>query len=298
MSVVEKNEEITVEQLSAENKKLLENYNLLNLTLNAVKEENEQSKQESMSRLQVITELREKVDTLQRALDKSQAELSGCQERQMTILAELNRLKEAVMDSNNKQTSEETATGDGNTGLTVSRTVTTLNAATNTQHTPLGQLSLNAGSMRSIPAPSKVTLDDHKKKDNRLVELRRITKEYMNVSDEEAQSRLYKLQKTMIHVVSDLKKYMSDRNENINKSWKSIDMSTQRVAFEMVETEAASLGVPLDMCIGYWGARRLISKSWANALRRVKKDTTPESGKYIYYNVSMEILIILTKQFL
>ncbi|KAI8075946.1 uncharacterized protein B0P05DRAFT_638536 [Gilbertella persicaria] len=124
---------------------------------------------------------------------------------------------------------------------------------------------------RSIPAPSKVLIDEQKKKDNRLLELRRITQHVMQVSEDEAKLRLHKLQKTMIHVVADLKKLMRQKKEATNKSWKAIDVNTQRVAFELVEREATAIGVPLTMCIGYWGARRLISKSWANALRTTKK---------------------------
>jgi uncharacterized protein YukE len=255
----------TIDNLSLENNKLVNNYVQLTAQLEAVKAENAELRKESTTTAQTITELREKTDVLQQALAKSQLELSTFQERQTTILAELNRLKEAVMDSNNLMKSNDDVPSTDTVGSSDA----------------LAILSMGVGSasMRSIPAPSKVMLEDQKKKDNRLVELKRITKEFMNINDQEANLRLYKLQKTMIHVVADLKKYMQERNEDISKSWKSIELSTQRVAFDMVETEAVSLGVPLNMCIGYWGARRLISKSWANALRTTKKHIKSPSSK-------------------
>ncbi|CEP16260.1 hypothetical protein [Parasitella parasitica] len=240
---------------------ITEDYSTLKLTLNAIRDENTALKQDNLQITETINQLRQTVDELQKSLAVAQRDLAAYDERHATILSELNGLKESIMDSNR--------------GLQPPMLSSYLVV------TDKDNAAATASSQRSIPAPSKVLLDENKKKDNRLVELRRITKEYMNVSDEEAGLRLYKLQKTMIHVVSDLKKYMVTKREDINKSWKSIDISTQRVAFEMVEKEACSLGVPLNMCIGYWGARRLISKSWANALRTSKKHvgTGPETGE-------------------
>lgn len=216
--------------------------------LDTLVEENKAIKQENQSMMNTIQRLVKQVDQLQSSFNTSQQVIATYDERHATILSELNSVKESMMDIYPQKQVQQPAL---------------------TEET----------SMRSIPAPSKVMIDEQKKKDNRLVELRRITKEYMHVDDGEAALRLYKLQKTMIHVVADLKKYMKSRGEDISKSWKSIDMSTQRVAFEMVEREATSLGVPLNMCIGYWGARRLISKSWANALRTTKKHIKTREGK-------------------
>ncbi|KAI7901267.1 uncharacterized protein BX663DRAFT_487839 [Cokeromyces recurvatus] len=238
-----------VDRLTKDNEKLKQDYTIIQQTLTLLKDENK-------TLTDSVNKLKEKVDYLQTALNESHQELNTYSERQTTILSELNNLKETIMDNNSllsRQNNDE-------------NNVTTSNL-------------LSVVAARSIPAPSKVMVDDQKKKDNRLVELRRMTREYMKVSDEEAGLRLYKLQKTMIHVVSDLKKYMKERNEDISKSWKSIDINTQRVAFEMVEREASSLGVPLHMCIGYWGARRLISKSWANALRTTKKHIKLEDSE-------------------
>lgn len=240
---------------------LIEDYSTLKLTLNTIQNENIALKKDNLQITETINQLRHTVDELQKSLLIAQNDLTAYDERHATILSELNGLKESIMDSNRIQQHN-------------------VQPPSITQHLPTDiRDNINiVSSQRSIPAPSKILLDENKKKDNRLVELRRITKEYMDVSDEEAGLRLYKLQKTMIHVVSDLKKYMMSRLEDISKSWKSIDISTQRVAFEMVEKEATSLGVPLNMCIGYWGARRLISKSWANALRTSKKHVN--SGKF------------------
>lgn len=202
-----------------------------------------------------VEKLKQDLDTTQESLLKVLRDLNSHDERHATLLSELNSFKEFIM--NTQGFTQE---------VTAEPQMITLDSSN--EMTPTS----STAAMRSIPAPSKVMVDDNKKKDNRLIELRRITRENMNVDDEEAGLRLYKLQKTMIHVVSDLKKYMKTKNEDISKSWKSIDINTQRVAFEMVEREATSLGVPLNMCIGYWGARRLVSKSWANALRTTKKN--------------------------
>ncbi|KAK4518954.1 uncharacterized protein ATC70_009181 [Mucor velutinosus] len=238
-----------------------EDYSALKQTLNTIQKENTALKEDNLQITATIDELRHTVDELQKTLATAKSDLAAYDERHATILSELNGLKESIMDSNRMY--------QDISNPQPSQTALLPNEARDTI----------ASSQRSIPAPSKVLLDENKKKDNRLVELRRITREYMNVSDEEAGLRLYKLQKTMIHVVSDLKKYMMSRHEDVTKSWKSIDISTQRVAFEMVEKEASNLGVPLNLCIGYWGARRLISKSWANALRTSKKhvNTGPET---------------------
>lgn len=261
MSITNESLQDTVSKLEKENLRIEKEYKEIQQTIETVKETNKVLSQDNTANNETIKELTIKVTLLQANMEKCQQDLTAYEERQTTILTELNRLKETVMDSNNllKQTNP-------------------IPTQTNTNvNNPMAIVAISSGSMRSIPAPSKVMVDDQKKKDNRLVELKRITKDCMKVSEEEASLRLYKLQKTMIHVVSDLKKYMIDRNEDISKSWKSIDMSTQRVAFEMVEREAVSLGVPLNMCIGYWGARRLISKSWANALRTTKKHIKSES---------------------
>jgi chromosome segregation ATPase len=223
----------------------------INKRLDTLVQENKAIKQENQSIMNTMQQLLKQVDQLQSSFNTSQQVIATYDERHATILSELNGLKESIIDCNHNNHPQQ----------------------------PQQPVLTEETSMRSIPAPSKVMIDEQKKKDNRLVELRRITKEYMHVDDGEAALRLYKLQKTMVHVVSDLKKYMKNRNEDISKSWKSIDMSTQRVAFEMVEREATSLGVPLNMCIGYWGARRLISKSWANALRTTKKHIKTTDGK-------------------
>ncbi|KAI9481100.1 MAG: hypothetical protein EXX96DRAFT_618062 [Benjaminiella poitrasii] len=238
-----------VDKLSEDSKRLKQDYTVMQDALTSLQNEDK-------LKTETIKQLRDQIDYLQTALNQSHQELNSYNERQMTILSELNSLKETIMD---------------NHSLLVRQNSHNEQHTPNSDIVPSNNMVLSAAAARSIPAPSKVMVDDQKKKDNRLVELRKMTREYMKVSDEEAGLRLYKLQKTMIHVVSDLKKYMKERNEDISKSWKSIDISTQRVAFEMVEREAASLGVPLHMCIGYWGARRLISKSWANALRTTKK---------------------------
>lgn len=201
------------------------------------------------------------VQLLKEELVEMRHQLAGHDERHASLLSELNTMKEHNETLNNNNTTISALS----TLPAVSTVVTTGNMQEQEEQVTV---------KRSIPAPSKFLVEEQKKKDNRLLELRRITKEYKNVDDEEAGLRLYKLQKTMVHVVSDLKKYMKSKDEDITKSWKSIDLNTQRVAFEMVEKEAISLGVPLNMCIGYWGARRLISKSWANALRTSKKNTT------------------------
>ncbi|KAI8094405.1 hypothetical protein BDF21DRAFT_448608 [Thamnidium elegans] len=226
--------------------------------LQLLKDENILIKTHQQHTEQAVIHLKQDVADLQSTVKHLLQELTAHDERHATMLGELNRLKESVMDSNSLN----------NNNLSSSNSNTTIDNS-------LTDVPVSS-SLRSIPAPSKILVEDQKKKDNRLVELRRITKEYMNVEEEEAGLRLYKLQKTMVHVVSNLKKYMRDRNEDICKSWKSIDITTQRVAFEMVEREALSLGVPLNLCIGYWGARRLISKSWANALRTTKKHIKPE----------------------
>lgn len=249
-SVAEKD---TTDEFPKSDDLIKEDYSALKQTLNAIQQENTALKEDNLQITATINELRHTVDELQKTLAAAKNDLAAYDERHATILSELNGLKESIMDSNRIY--------QDSTNPQPPKTASFPNEATDTI----------ASSQRSIPAPSKVLLDENKKKDNRLVELRRITREYMNVSDEEAGLRLYKLQKTMIHVVSDLKKYMMSRHEDVTKSWKSIDISTQRVAFEMVEKEASSLGVPLNLCIGYWGARRLISKSWANALRTSKK---------------------------
>lgn len=231
---------------------IMEDHSALRQTLDTIQKENITLKKDNIHITEAINELRHTVDELQKSLSIAKSDLAAYDERHATVLSELNGLKEAIMDSNRIHQDNSNPQPP--------------------QIVPPNEARDTTGSsQRSIPAPSKVLLDENKKKDNRLVELRRITREYMNVSDEEAGLRLYKLQKTMIHVVSDLKKYMMSRHEDVTKSWKSIDISTQRVAFEMVEKEASSLGVPLNLCIGYWGARRLISKSWANALRTSKK---------------------------
>ncbi|EPB91787.1 hypothetical protein HMPREF1544_01295 [Mucor circinelloides 1006PhL] len=238
---------------------IMEDHSALRQTLDTIQKENITLKKDNIQITEAINELRHTVDELQKSLSIAKSDLAVYDERHATVLSELNGLKEAIMDSNRMHQDNSNPQPP--------------------QIVPPNEARDTTGSsQRSIPAPSKVLLDENKKKDNRLVELRRITREYMNVSDEEAGLRLYKLQKTMIHVVSDLKKYMMSRHEDVTKSWKSIDISTQRVAFEMVEKEASSLGVPLNLCIGYWGARRLISKSWANALRTSKKhvNTGPE----------------------
>ncbi|KAI8646265.1 hypothetical protein BD408DRAFT_428874 [Parasitella parasitica] len=242
---------------------LIEDYSTLKLTLNAIQDENTALKLDNQQITETINQLRDTVDELQKSLLIAQRDLAAYDERHATILSELNVLKESIMDSNRSQQHDIAPPLLTSYSVVVDK----------------DNVTATASSQRSIPAPSKVLLDENKKKDNRLVELRRITKEFMNVSDEEAGLRLYKLQKTMVHVVSDLKKYMMVKKEDVGKSWKSIDIGTQRVAFEMVEKEASSLGVPLNMCIGYWGARRLISKSWANALRTSKKhvNTSPET---------------------
>lgn len=260
----------TVSKFEKENLRIEKQQASLKSTIEAVKQSNELLSKKNGENGETLKELQDQLTELQSCVHKYQQDLISYEERQTTILTELNRLKETVMDSNNllKQTQS----------TTTNTTSTTSNTNVNN---PMAILAISSSSMRSIPAPSKVMVDDQKKKDNRLVELKRITKDYMEVTEEEASLRLYKLQKTMIHVVSDLKKYMTERNEDISKSWKSIDMSTQRVAFEMVEREAVGLGVPLNMCIGYWGARRLISKSWANALRTTKKHI--KSGSKIIY---------------
>jgi chromosome segregation ATPase len=227
--------QLLISSLSRQNPDMTE----ITQRLDTLAEENKTIKHENQTMKITMQQLLKQVDQLQSCFNTSQQVMATYDERHATILSELEGLKESMRNSQ-------------------------------PQHKQAVALPEET-SMRSIPAPSKVLIDDQKKKDNRLVELRRITKEYMHVDDGEAALRLYKLQKTMIHVVSDLKKYMKTRNEDISKSWKSIDMSTQRVAFEMVEREASGLGVPLNMCIGYWGARRLISKSWANALRTTKK---------------------------
>ncbi|KAI9265309.1 hypothetical protein EDC94DRAFT_658217 [Helicostylum pulchrum] len=235
--------------------------------LQLLKDENTLIKTHQQHTEQAVTQLKQDVIELQSTVKQLLQELTAHDERHATILGELNRLKESVMDSNSLQNNNNH--NSSNSGSSSNTNPALENGLTNV---PV------SSSLRSIPAPSKILVEDQKKKDNRLVELRRITKEYMNVEEEEAGLRLYKLQKTMVHVVSNLKKYMKDRNEDICKSWKSIDITTQRVAFEMVEREALSLGVPLNLCIGYWGARRLISKSWANALRTTKKHIKPEEG--------------------
>lgn len=262
-----------VSRLEKENRQLERQYDFLNTTLEAVKESSKVISKDNVANSETLRHLTDKITVLQASIDKCQQDLASYEERQTTILTELNRLKETVMDSNNllKQTSNNVTETLDNTNANNPMAIVAISSSS----------SSSSGSMRSIPAPSKVMVDDQKKKDNRLVELKRITKDYMKVSEEEAGLRLYKLQKTMIHVVSDLKKYMLDQNEDISKSWKSIDMTTQRVAFEMVEREATSLGVPLNMCIGYWGARRLISKSWANALRTTKKHIKSEGKKLV-----------------
>lgn len=226
--------------------------------LQLLREENELMKTQHTAMRQQIYALENQVATLERVMTQVLKDLTGHDERHATILGELNGLKESVMDSNSLNMTED-----------------------------LGS------SMRSIPAPSKVLVNNQKKKDNRLFELRRITRDCMHIDDEEAGLRLYKLQKTMVHVVSDLKNYMKDKNEDVCKSWKSIDISTQRIAFEMVEREAVSLGVPLNLCIGYWGARRLISKSWANALRTTKKHIG--SGGSFFFPYFFLFLFLLTK---
>lgn len=205
--------------------------------LQLLRDENELIKNQQKVTEQQVIKLQNQVASIEKVMTQVLKDLTSHDERHATILGELNGLKESVMDSNSLNITKD----------------------------PM------VSSMRSIPAPSKVLVNDQKKKDNRLFELRRITRECMHVEDEEAGLRLYKLQKTMVHVVSNLKNFMKDKNEDVCKSWKSIDISTQRIAFEMVEREAVSLGVPLNLCIGYWGARRLISKSWANALRTTKK---------------------------
>ncbi|GAA5811495.1 hypothetical protein MFLAVUS_004932 [Mucor flavus] len=236
--------------------------------LQLLKDENTLIKTHQQHTEQAVTQLKQDVLDLQSTVKQLLQELTAHDERHATMLGELNRLKETVMDSNSLNNSNLHNNNNNNNNNSNSNP-TLENGLTNVAV---------SSSLRSIPAPSKILVEDQKKKDNRLVELRRITKEYMNVEEEEAGLRLYKLQKTMVHVVSNLKKYMKDRNEDICKSWKSIDITTQRVAFEMVEREALSLGVPLNLCIGYWGARRLISKSWANALRTTKKHIKPEEG--------------------
>lgn len=217
--------------------------------LQMLRQENDLLKLQHKAMEEQIAGLQNQVANLQKVMTQVLKDLTGHDERHATMLGELNGLKESVMNSNSLNMTTEDS----------------------------------GSSMRSIPAPSKVLVNNQKKKDNRLFELRRITKDCMHVDDEEAGLRLYKLQKTMVHVVSDLKNYMKDKNEDVCKSWKSIDISTQRIAFEMVEREAVSLGVPLNLCIGYWGARRLISKSWANALRTTKKHA--ESGGFFCNSV-------------
>ncbi|CAO3651337.1 unnamed protein product [Mucor hiemalis] len=169
------------------------------------------------------------VELLKNELAQMRQQLTGHDELHASVLSQLNTMKEHV--------------------IIRSPIVETVMQPVDTQQQQEGVIV-----KRSIPAPSKFLVEEQKKKDNRLLELRRITKEYKNVDDEEAGLRLYKLQ----------------------KQWFTSYLNTQRVAFEMVEREAISLGVPLNMCIGYWGARRLISKSWANALRTSKKNTKPE----------------------
>ncbi|KAL9545838.1 hypothetical protein MBANPS3_006949 [Mucor bainieri] len=251
----------TTDEFPKSDELIKEDYSALKQTLNTIQKENTALKEDNLHITATIIDLRHTVDELQKTLATARSDLAAYDERHATILSELNGLKESIMDSNRMY--------QDNSNQQPPQAALLPNDSSDTM----------ASSQRSIPAPSKVLLDENKKKDNRLVELRRITREYMNVSDEEAGLRLYKLQKTMIHVVSDLKKYMMGRHEDVTKSWKSIDISTQRVAFEMVEKEASSLGVPLNLCIGYWGARRLISKSWANALRTSKKhvNTGPET---------------------
>ncbi|KAG2236953.1 hypothetical protein INT48_002022 [Thamnidium elegans] len=200
--------------------------------LQLLKDENILIKTHQQHTEQAVIHLKQDVADLQSTVKHLLQELTAHDERHATMLGELNRLKESVMDSNSLN----------NNNLSSSNSNTTID-----------------NSLTDVPVSSSL-------------------RKYMNVEEEEAGLRLYKLQKTMVHVVSNLKKYMRDRNEDICKSWKSIDITTQRVAFEMVEREALSLGVPLNLCIGYWGARRLISKSWANALRTTKKHIKPEEG--------------------
>jgi hypothetical protein len=266
---------ILVQQLRQENDKLKQDYTNIQSQLDSVQQENLVIKQEQLKTGFSLKELQEQVVTLQRVFAQA---VQDHDEQHATILHVLNGLKESIMDTNSSLPQQQ----QSNTTAAVSAeeaspTITTTAAQPSTT-TPTATAT-SSSSSRSIPAPSKVLVDNHKKKDNRLVELRQITKKHMSVNDEEAGLRLYKLQKTMVHVVSDLKKYMKDKDEDISKSWKSIDISTQRVAFEMVEKEALSLGVPLNLCIGYWGARRLISKSWANALRTTKKHIKTADGK-------------------
>lgn len=267
-------EKDTTDEFPKSDDLIKEDYSALNQTLNAIQKENTALKEDNLQITTTINELRNTVDELQKTLATAQSDLALYDERHATILSELNGLKETIMDSNRMY--QDTS------NIQPSQVPLLPNEARDTI----------ASSQRSIPAPSKVLLDENKKKDNRLVELRRITREYMNVSDEEAGLRLYKLQKTMIHVVSDLKKYMMSRHEDVTKSWKSIDISTQRVAFEMVEKEASSLGVPLNLCIGYWGARRLISKSWANALRTSKKHVN--TGIFLILRGLLRYVYLLT----
>jgi DNA repair exonuclease SbcCD ATPase subunit len=209
---------------------------------------------DKVQQLQEIEQLSNSLKNLENDFEEEKERMETIQSQYYTIQSEHSALKLKL-----SMTGNENGNNNGTSPL----------YSSNSNNIPTA-----SASMRTIPAPSKVAVNDQKKKDNRLSELRRITREVMNVDDDEAGLRLYKLQKTMVHVVADLKNYMKERNEDITKSWKSIDMGTQRVAFEMVEREASSLGVPINMCIGYWGARRLISKSWANALRTTKKHIT------------------------
>ncbi|KAI9354428.1 hypothetical protein BD770DRAFT_392340 [Pilaira anomala] len=232
--------------------------------LQSLRNENKLLKTQQQETKNEVKELKEQISCLESTMKRILQELTDHDERHATILAELNRLKESVMDSNSSNMNNS-----GNSDHSSSNNTIDINSTDN---------NITASLVRSVPAPSKILVQDQKKKDNRLAELKRMTKTYMNVDEEEAGLRLFRLQKTMVHVVMDLKKYIEERGEDVSKSWKSIDTATQRVAFEMVEREAISLGVPLNLCIGYWGARRLISKSWANALRTTRKGRPREGG--------------------
>ncbi|KAI8876839.1 hypothetical protein K501DRAFT_337833 [Backusella circina FSU 941] len=229
---------------------------ILKEQVETLKTSNERLENENGQQQKVIERLSISLKNLENDFEEEKERMETIQSQYYTIQNEHSKLKLKVSMAGSDSS-------NGNLPPYLS------NSDSNNNNTPTA-----SASMRTIPAPSKVAVDDQKKKDNRLSELRRITREVMNVDDDEAGLRLYKLQKTMVHVVADLKNFMKERNEDITKSWKSIDMGTQRVAFEMVEREASSLGVPINMCIGYWGARRLISKSWANALRTTKKHIT------------------------
>ncbi|KAL0576122.1 hypothetical protein ABG067_008965, partial [Albugo candida] len=148
--------------------------------IDTLKEENLALTNKQIETEKQIDQLKDELGTTQQSLIKVLEELNGLDERHSTILTELNSFKESLMNTQHQTESIE-----------VSPTPPTSSVA----------IAVAASAaMRSIPAPSKIMVDDNKKKDNRLLELRRITREHMNVDDEEAGLRLYKLQKTMIHV--------------------------------------------------------------------------------------------------